>query len=121
MKDDFETLSLLYEDAKTTIIKLTENMIKPDVSLAIFFKHYQEINRKNVIKLLLRGKRLYDARNQMVNILVYVLQIDALLAPQNVLWRVLQDSTPIKRKNNTDMVNRTLRFLSTALTKISAF
>jgi hypothetical protein len=30
----------MYEAAKATIIKLTENMIKPDISLQIFFKYY---------------------------------------------------------------------------------
>jgi hypothetical protein len=63
----------MYEAAKATIIKLTENMIKPDISLQIFFKYYQDATRKNVIKLLLRCKRLYDARNQMVSILINVM------------------------------------------------
>jgi hypothetical protein len=96
-------------------------MIKPDISLHIFFKYYQEINRKNVIKLLLRCKRLYDARNQMVHILVHVMQIEEVLVPKNILWRILQDNTPVKRKNHMLLIKRTLRFLSTALTKISTF
>jgi hypothetical protein len=70
---DEKTIGELYEAAKATIIKLTENMIKPDISLQIFFKYYQEVTRKNVIKLLLRCKRLYDARNQMVSILINVM------------------------------------------------
>lgn len=118
---DFEKIRELYAAAKTTIEKLTENMIKPDISLHIFFKYYQEVNRKNVIKLLLRCKRLYDARNQMVHILVYVMQIEELLVPKNVLWRVLQDNTPVKRKSHMLLIKRTLRFLSTALAKISTF
>jgi hypothetical protein len=121
MKDELETLNHLYEAAKITIIKLTENMIKPAVSLNIFFKHYQEVNRKNVIKLLLRCRRLYDARNQMVSISGYVCAIDAIMQPGNVLWRALQDGSPVKNKTHSDMVNRTLRFLSAALTKISTF
>jgi len=64
-------------------------MITPDISLGIFFKYYQEINRKNVIKLLLRCKRLYDARNQMAHILIHVVQIEKMLAPDSILWKVL--------------------------------
>lgn len=108
--------------AKQTILILTANMIKPDISLAIFFKHYQDITTKNVIKLLLRCKRLYDARNQIQNILVSVMQIEEVMVPKNCLWRVLSDNTPIRlKKNVSEMIKRTVFFLSMTLTKISAF
>ena len=57
----------------------------------------------------------------MVHILVHVMQIEEVLVPKNILWRILQDNTPVKRKNHMLLIKRTLRFLSTALTKISTF
>jgi len=118
---DQQTTKDFYDKAKDTIIALTENMIKPDISLGIFFKYYQDVTRKNVIKLLLRCKRLYDARNQMARILVHVVQVEAILMPKNTLWCVLQDTTPIKIKSHFDMIQRTLKFLSHVLAKISTF
>lgn len=50
------------------------------------------------------------------------MQIEEILVPKNSLWRVLSDNTPIRmKKNQVEMVNRTLHFLSMALTKISHF
>lgn len=57
----------------------------------------------------------------MVKILVYVVQVEELLVPKNVLWRLLQDSTPIKIKSHFDMLQRTIKFLSHVLAKISTF
>ncbi len=37
-------------------------MIATDISLDKIYEFYKEINRKNVIKLLLRCKKMYEAR-----------------------------------------------------------
>ena len=69
----------MHEKAKTTIHVLIENMVRPDISENLFFKHYNEVTKKNVIKLLLRCKRLYDGRNEAVNIFKLVMEVEATL------------------------------------------
>ena len=64
-----EMLQDLYTRSKTTIEVLVANMVRPDICNHILFNHYSDVTKKNVIKLLLRVKRLYDARNESVNIL----------------------------------------------------
>ena len=54
-------------------------MVRPDVCDHILFDHYQEVTNKNVIKLLLRVKRLYEARNESVNILKLVMEVEAVI------------------------------------------
>ena len=54
-------------------------MVRPDISENLFFKHYNEVTKKNVIKLLLRCKRLYDGRNEAVNIFKLVMEVEATL------------------------------------------
>ena len=68
-------------------------MVRPDICDHIFFAHYQEVTKKNVIKLLLRTKRLYEARNEAVNILKIVMEIESLVQPKSVLWRLIQDNS----------------------------
>ena len=54
-------------------------MVRPDICDQILFSHYQEKTRKNVLKLLLRVRRLYDARNESVNLLKYVMEVESLI------------------------------------------
>ena len=74
-----EMLEDLYTRSKTTIQVLNTNMVRPDICDRILFAHYQEVTKKNVIKLLLRVKRLYDARNEAVNILKLVMEVEAVI------------------------------------------
>lgn len=120
MKDELQTLAELYNKAKTTIFKLTADMIEPEVSLKMFFTHYKDMNRRNVIKLLLRCKRLYDARNQMVSILANLVHVEAMMETGSVLVRVLSDQTSTKA-SHFDLLRRNLRYLSVALSKIAIF
>lgn len=64
-------------------------MVRPDICNNILFEHYQDVTKKNVIKLLLRVKRLYDARNEAVNILQLVMEVEAIIQPKEKLWRIL--------------------------------
>lgn len=82
----------LYTRAKTTISVLNANMVRPDICDRVLFNHYSEITRKNVIKLLIRVKRLYDARNESVNILKLVMEVEAVIQPKSDLWRILGDN-----------------------------
>lgn len=84
-----ETLTDLYDRAKTTITVLNENMVRPDICDQILFSHYKDITNKNVLKLLLRVRRLYDARNESVNLLKYVMEVEALIEPKSELWRIM--------------------------------
>lgn len=120
MYDEQQTLTDLYEKAKRTIMKLTADMIEQELPLNMFFTYYKEVSRKNVIKLLLRCKRLYDARNSIVSILASLVHVDIMMEPDSVLWTVLQDKA-VRMEIHMDMVRRCLRFLSATLTKISIF
>ena len=84
-----EMLNDLYSRAKCTIEVLVDNMVCPDIANHILFAHYQEATKKNVIKLLLRVKRLYDARNESVNILKLVMEVEAVIEPKSDLWRIM--------------------------------
>lgn len=117
-----EMLLDLYTRAKTTISVLNANMVRPDICDRILFEHYQEVTNKNVIKLLLRVKRLYDARNESVNILKLVMEVEAVIQPKSDLWRIMQDNSrqPLN-KAFQELFKRALKILSNALTHITIF
>ena len=75
-----------------------------------------------MIKLLLRVKRLYDARNESVNILKLVMEVEAVIFPKSDLWRILGDNSraPLK-KSFRELLERTLQILSNALMRITIF
>ena len=87
------TLLDLYTRAKTTISVLNANMVRPDICDRVLFNHYSEVTSKNVIKLLLRVKRLYDARNESVKILKFVMEVEAVIYPKSDLWRIMGDNS----------------------------
>ena len=98
------------------------NMVKPDICNHILFTHYKDVTKKNVIKLLLRCKRLYDARNEVVNILKMVTEVECVLEPKQAIWRILQDdSQNALKKGHHAVVMRTLKILGNALTRITIF
>ena len=66
-------------------------MVRPDVSSHILFNHYKEVSKKNVIKLLIRVKKLYEARNESINILMMVMEAEAIMQPKELVWRVLSN------------------------------
>ena len=107
----------MFERAKTTIEVLTVNMVKPDICNHILFTHYREVTKKNCIKLLLRCKRLYDARNEVVNILKLVTEVECVLEPKSAIWRILQDdSADVLKPSHHSVVMRTLKILGNAMT-----
>ena len=118
-----EMLQDLYERCRTTILVLNANMVRPDVCDHILFDHYQEVTNKNVIKLLLRVKRLYDARTESVNILKLVMEVEAVIQPKSDLWRIMQDNNTKIPLNPSfaGMLKRALKILSDALTRITIF
>ena len=108
--------------AKTTIEVLVANMVRPDVCNHILFAHYQEVNPTNVIKLLMRVKRLYEARHEAVNILKLVMEVEAVITPRSDLWRIMQDNDNSALSDaHYKIILRTMKILSHALTKITIF
>ena len=97
-------------------------MVRPDICDRVLFNYYSEVTSKNVIKLLLRVKRLYDARNESVNILKLVMEVEAVIYPKSDLWRILGDNgrSPLK-KSFRELLERTLQILSNALMRITIF
>jgi hypothetical protein len=53
-------------------------MIATDVSIDKIFEYYREITRKNVIKLLLRCKKMYEARIEVKKILALIIRKETL-------------------------------------------
>jgi hypothetical protein len=54
-------------------------MIATDISLEHIFEYYKQITRENVIKLLLRCKKMYDARVELKKIFNLIIKKEALL------------------------------------------
>jgi len=112
----------LFDRAKLTIEALTMNMVRPDICNHILFTHYQDVTKKNCIKLLLRCKRLYDARNDAIGILKMCTEVEQVIKPKSAIWRILQDHTNANlKKGHHAVVMRSLKTLSTAVTRISIF
>jgi len=105
-----------------TITVLVANMVRPDICNQILFSHYQEVTKRNVIKLLLRVKRLYNARSESVNILKMVMEIEALIQPKSDLWRIMQDNTSSRLPAPLhSLLTIALKILSNGLTHITIF
>ena len=117
-----EVLHDLYIRSKATIEVLEVNMVRPDINSEILFNHYQEVNKKNVIKLLIRCKKLYNARNESMNILKKVMEAEWIMQPMGLVWRVLQnDKREACSTAERDLLQRALKILSDALTLITIF
>ena len=68
-----ESLKEIHSISMTTIEVLTSNMISGDMSVSKLFEYYKDVNRQNVIKLLLRCKKLYQARVDVKTILLAII------------------------------------------------
>lgn len=85
-----EILSELHERAVNTLEVLTMNMIATDISLDHIFEYYKDVNRDNVIKLLLRCKKMYDARVEVKKILSLIIKKEGLYEIFNSLKTQLE-------------------------------
>lgn len=65
-----------HDIAKKTIEILTNNMIIGDASLDKIFEFYLEVTRENVIKLLLRCKKMYEARADVKKLILMIIKKD---------------------------------------------
>ena len=65
-----EVLKEIHEKSKRTLEVLTRNMIAGEIPLERIFEVYVDVNRTNIIKLLLRCRKMYEARVDVKNILL---------------------------------------------------
>jgi hypothetical protein len=56
-------------------------MVTPEVPNHLLFDFYREVTPMNAIKLLMRGKQLYETRTQAIKILKCVAEIEYTLKP----------------------------------------
>ena len=73
-----ESLTEFHDVAINTLEVLTLNMIATDIPLEKIYELYREINRKNVIKLLLRCKKMYEARLEVKKIFKLIIKKEIL-------------------------------------------
>lgn len=66
--DEYE-LDDWFHTAKVTCEVLVANMVNPDMMNHIFFSHYVKVTAESIIKILIRVKNLYFAREQALVIL----------------------------------------------------
>ena len=82
-------LEFTHERALLTIEVLVENLVIPEVDNKVFFEYYREPTIQNVAKLLIRAKKLYEARTEAKKILEMVTEVEAILQPGSYVWRLL--------------------------------
>jgi hypothetical protein len=58
-KITIQELEKWFSAAKVTIEVLVANMVNPEVVNHLFFAYYQAVTQANVIKLLIRARKLY--------------------------------------------------------------
>jgi hypothetical protein len=84
-----ENLSKIHIKAMKTLEVLTKNMIAGEIPLERIFEFYHEAKRENVIKLLLRSRKMYEARGDVRNILLCLVNKDvSLLNSINTFHRI---------------------------------
>lgn len=81
-----EILLEIHEKAKKTLEKLTKNMITGEVSLDRIFEFYSAITRINTIKLLLRSRKMYEARIDVKTILILLINREVSVQLFHVVW-----------------------------------
>lgn len=88
----------------------------------MLFNKYIEVNRKNVIKLLMRAKFLYEARKEGIIIFKNIVELEEVMMPKSALWRILQDTSDSSMSPGAKhMVTRCLEILSKVLTTITIY
>ena len=69
-------LKTWFSKSKLTIEVLTDNLVKPEILNHIFFEFYKDITPDNVVRLLMRAKQMYLARQAASKILKRVCLIE---------------------------------------------
>ena len=77
--NDPKKLEEIHIKGMKTLEVLTTNMIAGEVPLERIFEFYKHPKRENVIKLLLRSRKLYEARTSIKSILILLIQKDEIM------------------------------------------
>lgn len=64
-------------------------MVKGDVSNLVLFNKYSQVTGHNVIKLLLRAHRLYEAWREVSKIFRTIIELEEVMKPKSAIWRIL--------------------------------
>lgn len=67
-QEDSIDIKYFHDRASLTIKLLVDYMIMPEVVNEVFFDYYKDVTLKNVTKLLLRAKQLYEAKSEVIKI-----------------------------------------------------
>ena len=78
-----------FKKTKDTIEVLAANMINTKIISANFFLNYKEASMENCHKLVIRCKKLYDAREKAKSLLKSIVEIETLMQPKSTIWRLL--------------------------------
>ncbi len=76
-----------------TLQILTKNMIGGEVPLQNIIEYYHEATRENVILLILRCKKMYEARIQVKRIIKMLIMLDDMFTQHHILLSKSSDFT----------------------------
>ena len=105
-----DNLETYFTKAKTTVKVLLRNLIQDDIKT---IAKYSQATPDDIIKLLLRGEQLYEAREEAAHICRLVIEIERLCERRGFIDRLLQDDSP------TELLPEHLQALTGLLQKIS--
>lgn len=97
------------------------NMVMSDVSLDRILHLCRDITRENVIKLLLRCKKMYEARVDVKKILQLIIQKEEMFKGNGPILKILFKNEHKKHLNTNDeaaleaglqMISRVLRIIN---------
>lgn len=88
-----EDISEFHTISKQTLAVLTYNMISQEAPLSKIFELYNDENRLNCKKLLLRCKKMYEARVDIKRILLSIIEKDDYFERTDGVNQILKDLT----------------------------
>ena len=111
----------MHKKASRTIDVLTQNMIMGDITLDRIFEICQDITRENVIKLLLRCKKMYEARVDIKKLLFEITKKEDMFNGKNGIVDIIVQNEDLPRlhrgdqmvlKEGLNMISRVLRYIN---------
>lgn len=109
------------EVTKTTIEVLGANLVNPLFMQKVFFKNYRETSLENLVKLLYRARKLYDAREKVKTILKAIVEIEIAIQPSSVFWRIMQDQSLKVQGHHKELIDNTLALIGRIMGQIDSF
>lgn len=78
--NNIESIKEIHQKAITTLTVLTANLISGDTPLESILNFYKDPSLENVTRLLVRCKKMYDARVDVKKILYGIIQLKDMIA-----------------------------------------